>query len=406
MSLFPRKPKSIEDFEMEIEKLRQKKKLSRRSTEKLQNYEEQLSALKVAKEEENVKKTKQKKIAIGLAIGVLSLLVCIITIGVIGESEQITSTDSTAYSAAELSDSATVSGEEIFSNEISSIAFANATPAKSTKQFSLSSIPAYSGSPYVEVNNNIPYFSQADYTTASYEYYSDLDSLGRCGVCVASVGKDLMPTEERGSIGEVKPTGWHTIKYDNVDGKYLYNRCHLIGYQLSGENANVKNLITGTRYLNVKGMLPFENMVADYVKETNNHVLYRATPIFDGNNLLASGVLLEGYSVEDKGDGICFNVFCYNVQPGIKINYANGDSSLSASSANQETEAPKETKATSQKSQNNVESTYILNTNTKKFHLPSCSSVDQMKEENKQTYNGSRDDIIAQGYDPCKKCNP
>lgn len=156
-----------------------------------------------------------------------------------------------------------------------------------------SEIPAYSGSPYVVINNNIPYFTESDYTTSSYEYYSDLDSLGRCGVCVASIGKDLMPTEERGSIGSVKPTGWHTVKYDNVDGKYLYNRCHLIGYQLSGENANTKNLITGTRYLNIQGMLPFENMVADYVKETGNHILYRSTPIFEGNNLLASGVLLE-----------------------------------------------------------------------------------------------------------------
>ena len=230
-----------------------------------------------------------------------------------------------------------------------------------------------------------------------------MDSLGRCGVCVASVGKDLMPTTERGSIGSVKPTGWHTVKYDNVDGKYLYNRCHLIGYQLSGENANVKNLITGTRYLNIKGMLPFENMVADYVKETNNHVLYRATPIFEGDNLLANGVLLEGYSVEDNGDGICFNVFCYNVQPDININYANGESS---SSTYQETIPSQQAVTNPPQSQNNVEHTYILNTNTKKFHLPSCSSVNQMKESNKQTYTGNRDDLISQGYDPCKKCNP
>ncbi len=230
-----------------------------------------------------------------------------------------------------------VISEQENSSKNSNSAFLNAkaenTPEKTAKEekgFSLKSVPAFSGNSYVKINNNIPYFTSKDYTVKSYEYYSDLDSLGRCGVCVAVIGKDLMPTEERGAIGSVKPTGWHTVKYDNIDGKYLYNRCHLIGYQLSGENANVKNLITGTRYLNVKGMLPFENMVADYVKETGNHVLYRATPIFEGTNYLAKGVLLEGYSIEDGGKGICFNVFCYNSQPGININYATGESSLNA----------------------------------------------------------------------------
>ena len=169
------------------------------------------------------------------------------------------------------------------------------------------------------VNDNVPYFSDDDYTTQSYEYYSDLDNLGRCGIAMACIGQDLMPTEDRGSIGQVKPTGWHTVKYDCVDGKYLYNRCHLIGFQLSGENANTKNLITGTRYMNVDGMLPFENMVADFVKETNYHVLYRVTPIYDGKNLVANGVQMEAYSVEDDGDGICFNVFVYNAQPQISI---------------------------------------------------------------------------------------
>lgn len=193
---------------------------------------------------------------------------------------------------------------------------------------SIADIPAYNGSPYVAVNDNVPQFLETDLSTSSYEYYSDLDSLGRCGVVYACIGMDLMPTEERGSIGSVKPTGWHTVKYDTVDGKYLYNRCHLIGYQLSGENANVKNLITGTRYLNVDGMLPFENMVADYVKETNHHVMYRVTPVFDGDNLLASGVQIEAESVEDNGEGILFNVYCYNVQPNVAIDYATGDSSL------------------------------------------------------------------------------
>ena len=189
-----------------------------------------------------------------------------------------------------------------------------------------SNIPEYSGNIYIELNNNKPTFTKSDLTTTSFETYSDLDSLGRCQVAFANIGQDLMPTKKRGAIGQVKPSGWHTIKYDNVDGKYLYNRCHLIGYQLTAENANKKNLITGTRYLNVKGMLPFENMVADYVKETNNHVLYRVTPIFEGDNLLAKGVQIEAMSVEDNGEGISFNVFVYNIQPGISIDYANGDS--------------------------------------------------------------------------------
>lgn len=196
----------------------------------------------------------------------------------------------------------------------------------------LSSIPAYSGSPYVALNGNVPDFTAEDLTATSYESYGELDSLGRCGVCIASIGRDLMPTEDREGIGSVKPTGWHTVKYNGlVDGNYLYNRCHLIGFQLSGENANEQNLITGTRYLNVDGMLPFENMVADYVKETGNHVLYRVTPVFEGDNLLASGVVLEAQSVEDQGEGIQFHVYCYNVQPGISINYADGSSQFNGS---------------------------------------------------------------------------
>ncbi len=189
----------------------------------------------------------------------------------------------------------------------------------------LDSIPAYSGQAYVAVNGNRPFFTEKDYTTTSFETYSPLDSLGRCGPAEANVGRDLMPTEERGAIGSVKPTGWQVSKYDFVDGKYLYNRCHLIGYQLTAENANRQNLITGTRYLNVTGMLPFENMVADYVKETNNHVLYRVTPLFDGEDLVAKGVLMEAWSVEDGGESVCFNVYCYNVQPGVTIDYATGD---------------------------------------------------------------------------------
>lgn len=189
----------------------------------------------------------------------------------------------------------------------------------------LESLPDYDGAPFVEINGNIPLFSEEDFAAESYETYSELDSLGRCGVAIANIGVDLMPTEERKSIGQVKPSGWQTMKYDFVEGKYLYNRCHLIGYQLTGENDNEQNLMTGTRYLNVTGMLPFENQVAGYVRETGNHVLYRATPVFEGEELVARGVELEAYSVEDEGSGVCFHVFLYNVQPGVVINYATGE---------------------------------------------------------------------------------
>lgn len=179
---------------------------------------------------------------------------------------------------------------------------------------------------YIIINNNIPYFNEEDYTTKSFETYSKLDELGRCGVAYANICTEIMPKEERGDISYIKPTGWEQEKYN---GEYLYNRCHLIGYQLAGENANELNLITGTRYFNVEGMLPFENQVANYIKANqNNHVLYRVTPIFKGDNLLASGVQIEAYSVEDNGEGVCFNVYVYNVQPGIKIDYKTGKSSL------------------------------------------------------------------------------
>ena len=187
-------------------------------------------------------------------------------------------------------------------------------------------IPEYSGEPYVVLQDNWPEFDAEDMTLEPFENYSELDSLGRCGVAYANICLEIMPTEPRGDIGQVKPSGWQTVKYDCVDGKYLYNRCHLIGYQLAGENANKQNLITGTRYMNVTGMLPFENMVDDYVEETENHVLYRVTPIFEGTNLVASGVQMEAFSVEDEGEGVCFNVFVYNVQPGVTIDYATGDS--------------------------------------------------------------------------------
>ena len=192
----------------------------------------------------------------------------------------------------------------------------------------LEEIPPFSDVAYVPVNGNVPFFMEEEYTTESYEFYSELDDLGRCGVTMACIGVDIMPTEDRGEIGSVKPSGWQSVKYDIVEGKYLYNRCHLIGFQLAGENANKRNLITGTRYLNIEGMLPFENLVADFVKETKEHVLYRVTPIYEGDNLVASGVLLEGLSMEDGGEEICFCVYAYNNQPGIEIDYATGESKL------------------------------------------------------------------------------
>lgn len=195
--------------------------------------------------------------------------------------------------------------------------------------YNISEIPEYNGESYIIINNNIPYFTEEEMNTNSFESYSNHDILGRCGVALANISKDMMPTEKRESIGMVKPTGWHTVKYDIVDGKYLYNRCHLIGYQLTGENANEKNLITCTRHMNTVGMLQFENKVAEYIKRTNNHVLYRVTPIFEENNLLASGVQMEALSLEDNGEGIKFNVYVYNIQEGITINYSDGESSLS-----------------------------------------------------------------------------
>ncbi len=256
--------------------------------------------------------------------------------------------------------------------------------------FGQESIPEYAGEPYVVLNENVPNFTSKDFVTKSYEEYSELDPMGKCGVAMANIGFDLMPTEERGTIGQVKPSGWQTVKYDNVEGKYLYNRCHLIGFQLTGENANERNLITGTRYMNVEGMLPFENMVADYIKETKNHVLYRVTPVFEGNNLVASGVQMEAMSVEDNGEGICFNVYVYNVQPGIEIDYATGNSKQVA-------EEEKETE---------ILGTYILNTNSKKIHRSTCSSVSDIKAGNRREYSGNIATLEEQGYEGCKRCNP
>jgi len=268
---------------------------------------------------------------------------------------------------------------------------------------SLEDIPRFNGTdPYVVINDNVPFFTKEEITDKSFETYSSMDSLGRCGVALSSIGRDLMPNEDRGNIGQVKPSGWQTVKYDHVDGKYLYNRCHLIGFQLTGENANRENLITGTRFMNTEGMLPFENMVADYIKETGNHVMYRVTPIFKGNNLVASGVLMEAYSVEDEGDGICFNIYAYNEQPGVVIDHANGDSHEGDPSK----EGGDDASQGSSEKVTEEEKEYVLNTSSKKIHLPSCSSVSDMKESNKSIVTAKKSELIRQGYEPCKQCEP
>ncbi len=256
-------------------------------------------------------------------------------------------------------------------------------------------IPEFIGEPYIVINDNVPELSSDQADRAYFENYAPLDSLGRCGVAFACLGLETMPTEDRGEIGQVKPSGWKTAKYDCVDGKYLFNRCHLVGFQLSGENANERNLITGTRYMNVQGMLPFENMVADYIKETGNHVLYRVTPIFKGDELVARGVQMEALSVEDEGEGICFNVYCYNNQPGVKLNYATGDS-----------EAYDDDPALNDKNEASQKCDYVLNTNSKKIHLPDCSSAKSMSDKNREEYCGTKEELLDKGYTECSQCNP
>lgn len=343
----------------------------------------------------------------------ICILACVISVAGYGFYSSGSSENEAANVAPQIKVEKTVEAKAIedkVDKEVGEIEVEEATPTVATEEeipssnFSLDQIEAYSNSPYITVNNNVPYFSDGDKVrTDAFETFSNLDSLGRCGVAYANICKELMPTEERGEIGSVRPSGWHTANYhEYVDGNYLYNRCHLIGYQLSGENANEKNLITGTRYLNVVGMLPFENEVADYVESTGNHVLYRVTPIFEGNNLVASGVLMEAYSVEDQGKGVMFNVYCYNVQPGIVIDYATGDSQLSSDATPIQSQ-----EVTTESSLTQTEAAdYVLNTNTKRFHYPDCKSVTDMKEKNKQYYHGSREDLINQGYKACGNCQP
>lgn len=265
---------------------------------------------------------------------------------------------------------------------------------------SLDAIPAYDGKAYVAVNNNEPFFTDSDMTTTAFENYSDLDSFGRCGVAYANICKDIMPTEERGKIGMIKPSGWHTVKYDVIKDRYLYNRCHLIGYQLAGENANPKNLITGTRYLNVEGMLPFENLVADYVNNTGNHVLYRVTPMFSGSNLVANGVLIEAKSVEDNGGGILFNVYCYNVQPGVGINYENGDSWLDGTTGSASSGSDSSAAENSAADSSNSETMVHITATGKKYHRAGCRTLKKSDTE------VTLDEAKSMGLSPCGICNP
>lgn len=266
---------------------------------------------------------------------------------------------------------------------------------------------SYKDSPYEVLSDNKPEFTKKQkQNKKAFENYSELDSLGRCGVAFANICRELMPDSQRTNISMIKPSGWKTAAYKGiVEGTYLYNRCHLIGFQLAGENANRKNLITGTRYMNVEGMLPFEDEVAHYVKKTDNHVLYRVTPVFKGDNLVAEGVKMEAYSVEDNGKGVCFNVFVYNVQPQITIDYANGDSRLSSDTESKGGTSDKNKSYSNKKKVSKVQK-YVLNTNTKKFHLPSCSSVKDTLDNNKETFRGDRQELISEGYEPCGRCKP
>lgn len=278
---------------------------------------------------------------------------------------------------------------------------------KSSK-LKLKDIPKYKvvKAPYVKVNGNKPTFTKKEIKKKSYQKFSKLDSLGRCGVAIASIGRDIMPKSKRTSISSVYPSGWHTYRYANVAGRYLYNRCHLIGHQLTGQNANEKNLITGTRYLNVDGMLPFEDEVADCVKYSNKHVMYRVTPLYKGKNLVASGVQMEAYSVEDKGKSCSFNVYCYNVQPGIKINYKTGTSKGSGKISGGTTSSGKKYKKKYSNKKVKKSGKYVISKNTRKFHYASCTYVKRIKNSNRQYFNGSRKTLINQGYSPCKSCRP
>lgn len=337
-----------------------------------------------------------------------------------GEYKKIAETTKLSYSDKKIDQNKTYYYKVKAINGKKSSKYSSIKSSKISTVVKLADIPEYSGSPYIKINDNVPSFSKRMMTEKSSEKYSKLDSLNRPGIAFANIGPDLMPTEERQSIGMIKTAGFQNIRYDDlIEDKYLYNRCHIIGFQLTGENDNINNLITGTRYMNVDGMLPFENQVAEYVKRTGNHVLYRVSPVYNGKNLLCKGLQMEAYSVEDEGKGISFNVFVYNVQPGIVIDYSNGDShresDKNSNSSAPVVPLPGSTKPSSgdgivaSPDASNVDpitATYVINTNTKKFHYSYCSSVDDMSEKNKRPSNEDRGSIISQGFVPCKRCNP
>lgn len=260
-------------------------------------------------------------------------------------------------------------------------------------EIDFSTVPDYTEEPIYVYNNNQPLFTKQEITDDAYESYSDLDELGRVGTATACLGPETLPTEDREDISSVTPSGWINHSYDIVDGGYLYNRCHMIGFQLSGENDNEENLFTGTRYMNVDGMLPYENQTKEYIDETDNHVMYRVTPDFEDDNLVCDGVLMEAYSVEDNGSGLSFCIYAYNVQPGVTIDYTTGENYTSNTTQTSDTTDTKNT-------------TYILNTNSKIIHIPSCNSVAKMAEHNKKEYTGSYEALIKEGYHPCQNCNP
>ena len=356
-----------------------------------------------------------------IAAGVLCALVSLCLIGAIGGGSSTKQSDT-------VDEPQTPAAEQPANPEPDQSQSKQETPEKQTEQpaavapaaasFDYSQVPAFDGTASVQMNENVPYFTADDIQYAKdnpgYEHYGEQDRLARCTVASASVGKETMPAEgeERGEIGQIKPTGWHTVKYESVSGNYLYNRCHLIGWQLTDENSNINNLITGTRFLNVDGMLKYEDDVATYVKSTGNHVLYRVTPVFLDDDLVARGVLMEARSVEDDGAGLQFCVWAYNAQPGITIDYVDGNSEetpllpAAGESSASGSEGSSNAGSTASDASSAQVKSYVLNTNTKKFHVPGCSSVKKMKDANRQDVESTRSDLIAQGYEPCQKCNP
>ena len=317
-----------------------------------------------------------------------------------GTSSIISSETASSDESEESSSESSSSSEDSSKKTVSSVGTGKANPV------ALSNVPAYSGAAYVAINNNIPSFSSAELTTKGYEKYAALDSKGRCGVALASCGKETMPKagEERGDISSIYPTGWKQAQYSGISGGWLYNRCHLIGWQLSAENANRCNLITGTRYMNTSGMLPFENMVADYINETGNHVAYRVTPIFKDNDLVCSGVQMEAYSIEDDGEGICFNVYCYNVQPGVTIDYATGASSGPSSSSSNTTTSSSSVASSSvspNNTQNQTSQTVYITATGKKYHSTKyCSGLSNAKAIYESTLPAAQ----SKGLTSCSKC--